>query len=132
MSVKNFILKVRKLQWPHLVFQKVLLLVSSAMLSPDLYAKRYRLEYDDVTPTPWWLSTFILLAILVYLWVKKKVKIKGYLYLLLSVVLVVAYTLMLLYKWFFYALLVLAVLAWVIYVKWRDKIDKIIIILKDK
>lgn len=132
MSVKNFILKVRKLQWPHLVFQKVLLLVSSAMLSPDLYAQRYRLEYDDVTPTPWWLSTFILLAILVYLWVKKKVKIKGYLYLLLSVVLVVAYTLMLLYKWFFYALLVLAVLAWVIYVKWRDKIDKIIIILKDK
>lgn len=102
------------------------------MLSPDLYAQRYRLEYDDVTPTPWWLSTFILLAILVYLWVKKKVKIKGYLYLLLSVVLVVAYTLMLLYKWFFYALLVLAVLAWVIYVKWRDKIDKIIIILKDK
>ena len=70
MSVKNFILKVRKLQWPHLVFQKVLLLVSSAMLSPDLYAQRYRLEYDDVTPTPWWLSTFILLAILVYLWVK--------------------------------------------------------------
>lgn len=132
MSVKNFILKVRKLQWPHLVFQKVLLLVSSAMLSPDLYAQRYRLEYDDVTPTPWWLSTFILLAILVYLWVKKKVKIKGYLYLLLSVVLVVAYTLMLLYKWSFYALLVLAVLAWVIYVKWRDKIDKIIIILKDK
>lgn len=132
MSVKNFILKVRKLQWPHLVFQKVLLLVSSAMLSPDLYAQRYRLEYDDVTPTPWWLSTFILLAILVYLWVKKKVKIKGYLYLLLSVVLVVAYTLMLLYKWFFYVLLVLAVLAWVIYVKWRDKIDKIIIILKDK
>lgn len=132
MSVKNFILKVRKLQWPHLVFQKVLLLVSSAMLSPDLYAQRYRPEYDDVTPTPWWLSTFILLAILVYLWVKKKVKIKGYLYLLLSVVLVVAYTLMLLYKWFFYALLVLAVLAWVIYVKWRDKIDKIIIILKDK
>lgn len=132
MSVKNFILKVRKLQWPHLVFQKVLLLVSSAMLSPDLYAQRYRLEYDDVTPTPWWLSTFILIAILVYLWVKKKVKIKGYLYLLLSVVLVVAYTLMLLYKWFFYALLVLAVLAWVIYVKWRDKIDKIIIILKDK
>lgn len=132
MSVKNFILKERKLQWPHLVFQKVLLLVSSAMLSPDLYAQRYRLEYDDVTPTPWWLSTFILLAILVYLWVKKKVKIKGYLYLLLSVVLVVAYTLMLLYKWFFYALLVLAVLAWVIYVKWRDKIDKIIIILKDK
>ena len=125
MSVKNFILKVRKLQWPHLVFQKVLLLVSSAMLSPDLYAQRYRLEYDDVTPTPWWLSTFILLAILVYLWVKKKVKIKGYLYLLLSVVLVVAYTLMLLYKWFFYALLVLAVLAWVIYVKWRDKIDYI-------
>ena len=132
MSVKNFILKQRKLQKQRPLLQKVLLLVSSAMLSSDLYAQRYRPEYDDVTPTPWWLSSLILIAILIYLWVNKKVKMKGYLYLLLSVVIVVAYTLILLSKWFFYALLAMAALGLVIYAKWSDKIDDIINKLKSK
>ena len=128
----NFILKQRWLQEQQPLIKKVLLLVSTTMLSSDLYAQRYRSEYDDVTPTPWWLSTLMLIAVLVYLWIKKKVKMKGYLYLLLSVVLVVAYTLILLYKWFFYALLAMAALGLLIYVKWSDKIDKIINKLKNK
>lgn len=132
MSVKNFILKQRKLQRQQPLLQKVLLLVSSVMLSSDLYAQRYRPEYDDATPTPWWLSALILIAILIYLWVNKKVKLKGYLYLLLSVVIVVAYTLILLSKWFFYALLATAALGLVIYVKWSDKIDELINKRKNK
>lgn len=132
MSMRNFILKMRRLSRQHPLLQKVLLFVSSALLSSDLYAQRYRPEYDDVTPTPWWLSALILIAILVYLWVNKKVKMKGYLYLLLSVVIVVAYTLILLSKWFFYALLAMAALGLVIYVKWSDKIDEIINKLKNK
>ena len=132
MSMRNFILKQRKLQKQRPLLQKVLLLVSSAMLSSDLYAQRYRSEYDDVTPTPWWLRSLILIAILVYLWVKKKVKLKWYLYLLLSIVIVVVYTLIFLSKWFFYALLAMAALGLVIYVKWSDKIDEIINKLKNK
>lgn len=130
--MRIFILKMRKLRSLHPLLQKVLLLVSTTVLSSDLYAQRYRPEYDDVTPTPWWLSTLMLIAVLVYLWIKKKVKMKGYLYLLLSVVLVVAYTLILLYKWFFYALLAMAALGFVIYIKWSDKIDEIINKLKRK
>ena len=128
----NFILKQRWLQKQQPLLQKVLLLISTTILSSDLYAQRYRSEYDDVTPTPWWLSSLMLIAVLIYLWIKKKVKMKGYLYLLLSVVLVVAYTLILLYKWFFYALLAMAALGLLIYVKWSDKIDKIINKLKNK
>lgn len=128
----NFILKQRWLQEQQPLIKKVLLLVSTTMLSSDLYAQRYRSEYDDVTPTPWWLSALMLIAVLIYLWIKKKVKMKGYLYLLLSVVLVVAYTLILLYKWFFYALLAMAALGFVIYIKWSDKIDEIINKLKHK
>ncbi len=124
--MRFFILKQRKLPMQHPLLQKVLLLITLAMLSSELYAQRYRPEYDDVTPTPWWLRALILIAILVYLWVKKKVNLKGYLYLLLSVVLVVAYTLILLYKWFFYALLAMAVLGFAIYGKWGDKIDAFI------
>ena len=132
MSMRNFILKQRWLQEQQPLIKKVLLLVSTTMLSSDLYAQRYRPEYDDVTPTPWWLSSLILIAILIYLWVNKKVKMKGYLYLLLSVVIVVAYTLILLSKWFFYALLAMAALGLVIYAKWSDKIDDIINKLKSK
>ena len=128
----NFILKQRWLQEQQPLIKKILLLVSTTMLSSDLYAQRYRSEYDDVTPTPWWLSALMLIAVLIYLWIKKKVKMKGYLYLLLSVVLVVAYTLILLYKWFFYALLAIAALGFVIYIKWSDKIDEIINKLKHK
>lgn len=130
--MRNFILKQRWLQEQQPLIKKVLLLVSTTMLSSDLYAQRYRPEYDDVTPTPWWLSSLILIAILIYLWVNKKVKMKGYLYLLLSVVIVVAYTLILLSKWFFYALLAMAALGLVIYAKWSDKIDDIINKLKSK
>lgn len=122
----NFILKQRKLSRQHPLMQKVLLVISFAMLSSELFAQRYRSEYDDVAPTPWWLSSLILIAILIYLWVKKKVKLKGYLYIILSVGLVITYTLILLYKWFFYALLAMAVLGLVIYVKWSDKIDEFI------
>ena len=132
MSMINFILKQRWLQEQQPLIKKVLLLVSTTMLSSDLYAQRYRSEYDDVTPTPWWLSALMLIAVLIYLWIKKKVKMKGYLYLLLSVVLVVAYTLILLYKWFFYALLAMAALGFVIYIKWSDEIDEIINKLKHK
>lgn len=132
MSMINFILKQRWLQEQQPLIKKVLLLVSTTMLSSDLYAQRYRSEYDDVTPTPWWLSALMLIAVLIYLWIKKKVKMKGYLYLLLSVVLVVAYTLILLYKWFFYALLAMAALGFVIYIKWSDKTDEIINKLKHK
>lgn len=89
MSMIKFILKQRWLQEQQPLIKKVLLLVSTTMLSSDLYAQRYRSEYDDVTPTPWWLSALMLIAVLIYLWIKKKVKMKGYLYLLLSVVLVV-------------------------------------------
>lgn len=116
----------------HPLLQKVLLVISFAMLSSELFAQRYRPEYDDVTPTPWWLRALILIAILVYLWVKKKVRLKGYLYLLLSVGLVAVYTLILLYRWFFYALLAIAALGFAIYGKWGDKIDKIINKLKNK
>ena len=42
------------------------------------------------------------------------------------------YTLILLYKWFFYALLAIAALGFVIYIKWSDKIDEIINKLKHK
>lgn len=116
----------------HPLLQKVLLVISFAMLSSELYAQRYRSEYDDVTPTPWWLSALILIAILIYLWVNKKVKIKGYLYLLLSVGLVIVYTLILLYKCFFYALLAMAALGFAIYGKWGDKIDEFINKRKNK
>ena len=37
--MRNFILKIRKLQEQHLLLQKVLLVISLAMLSSGLYAK---------------------------------------------------------------------------------------------
>lgn len=98
MSLRNFILKQRKLPRQHPLLKKVLLLLVSVILSLNLYVQKYRPEYGDETPTPWWLSSLILIAILVYLWVKTKVKTKGYLYLLLSVVIVGEYTLILLSK----------------------------------
>lgn len=94
MSLRNFILKQRKLPRQHPLLKKVLLLLVSVILSLNLYAQKYRPEYGYETPTPWWLSSLILIAILVYLWVKTK----GYLYLLLSVVIVGEYTLILLSK----------------------------------
>ncbi len=132
MSMINFTLRQRKLPMQHPLLQKVLLVISFAMLSSELFAQRYRSEYDDVTPTPWWLSALILIAILVYLWIKKKVKLKGYLYLLLSVGLVIVYTLILLYKWFFYALLAMVALGFAFYGKWGDKIDEFINKRKNK
>lgn len=67
MSVKNFILKQRMLPMLHPLIQKVLLVISFAMSSSDLYAQRWRGENDDITPTPWWLSMFIAIAFLFYL-----------------------------------------------------------------
>ena len=97
-----------------------------------MFAQRYRPEYDDVAPTPWWLSALLLIAILIYLWVKKKVRLSGKLYFLLSVLLVILYTLILLYKWFFYSLLGIAALGFIVYVKWGDKIDEFITKRKNK
>ena len=51
----------------HPLIQKVLLVISFAMSSSDLYAQRWRGENDDITPTPWWLSMFIAIAFLFYL-----------------------------------------------------------------
>ena len=132
MSMRNFILKHSELQKLQPLLQKVLIVISFAMLSSNLYAQRYRPENDDVTPTPWWLRDLILITILGYLWIKKKVKLKWYLYLLLSIVIIVAYTLIFMYKWVFYALLAMTALGLVIYVNCSDKIDKIINKLKDK
>lgn len=130
--MRKIILKPKKLLKQQDLFQKVLLTASFAMLSETLFAQRYRPEYDDAVPTPWWLSSSILIAILIYLWVTKKVRLSGKLYLLLSVVLVVLYTLILLYKWFFYSLLGIAALGFIVYVKWRDKIDEFITKRKNK
>ena len=130
--MRNFILKHSELQKLQPLLQKVLIVISFAMLSSNLYAQRYRPENDDVTPTPWWLRDLILITILGYLWIKKKVKLKWYLYLLLSIVIIVAYTLIFMYKWVFYALLAMTALGLVIYVNCSDKIDKIINKLKDK
>ena len=91
--MRKIILKHKVLPKQQPLLQKVLLTASFAMLSSNLFAQRYRPECDDVAPTPWWLSALLLIAILIYLWVKKKVRINGKLYLLLSVALVVLYTL---------------------------------------
>lgn len=128
--MRNFILKHSELQKLQPFLKKVLIVISFAMLSSNLYAQRYRPENDDVTPTPWWLRDLILITILGYLWIKKKVKLKWYLYLLLSIVIIVAYTLIFMYKWVFYALLAMTALGLVIYVNCSDKIDKIINKLK--
>lgn len=132
MSMRKIILKHKVLPKQQPLLQKVLLTASFAMLSSNLFAQRYRPEYDDVAPTPWWLNALLLIAILIYLWVKKKVRISGKLYLSLSVALVVLYTLILLYKWFFYSLLGIAALGFIIYVKWGDKIDEFITKRKNK
>lgn len=131
-SMRKIILKPKVLLKLQPLLQKVLLTASFAMLSSNLFAQRYRPEYDDVAPTPWWLNALLLIAILIYLWVKKKVRLSGKLYLLLSVVLVILYTLILLYKWFFYFLLGIAALGFIVYVKWGDKMDEFITKRKNK
>ena len=74
--MRIFILKQRWLQEQQPLIKKVLLLVSTTMLSSDLYAQRYRSEYDDVTPTPWWLSMFIVIVFSFYLWMRKSKRLK--------------------------------------------------------
>ena len=131
-SMRKIILKHKVLPKKQPLLQKVLLTASFSILSSNLFAQRYRPEYDDVAPTPWWLSALLLIAILIYLWVKKKVRLSGKLYFLLSVLLVILYTLILLYKWFFYSLLGIAALGFIVYVKWGDKIDEFITKRKNK
>ena len=116
----------------HSFLQKVFFAISFTMSSSNLWAQRYRPEYDDVAPTPWWLKSLILIVILIYLWVKQKVKISGKLYLPLSITLVVIYSMILLYEWFFYCLLAIAALCFIVYVKWGDNIDKFTNKLKKK
>lgn len=76
MSIRNFILKQKWLQKQQPLIKKALLLVSYAMLSSDLYAQRWRGEYNDITPTPWWLSMFIVIAFLFYSWMRKSKRLK--------------------------------------------------------
>lgn len=102
------------------------------MFIGNITAQRYRPVYDYVAPTPWWLGVLLLIAILIYLWVKKKVSLSGKLYFLLSVLLVVLYTLILRYKWFFHSLLDIAALGFIVYVKWGNKIDEFITKRKNK
>lgn len=155
MSVKNFILKQRKLQKQRPLLQKVLLLVSSAMLSSDLYAQRYRPEYDDNAPNYWWSNLIILIAFIFYCWLRNSKrleevsdtyyssKMRTYFEMfkcflldikdnpwitLIAVAVVVVYAFILLSEWFFYALLAMAALGLVIYVKWSDKIDEFTIL----
>lgn len=111
------------------LLQKVFLSTLFVMLSSGLYAQRYRPEYDGGNPTPWWLSTLTLIIILIYLWVNKKVKMSGKLYLPLSVVLVVVYTMARLYEWIFYLLVAIAALG---FFKWGDKIEEFITKWKNK
>ena len=159
MSMINFILKQRKLQRQHPLMQKVLLMISFAMLSSELYAQRYRSEYDDVTPNYWWSNLIILIALIFYCWIRNSKRLKHvsdtyysskkrtYFEMfkcflldikdnpwrtLTAVVVVAVYAFILLSEWFFYALLAMAVLGLVIYVKWSDKIDKFISRRKNK
>ncbi len=153
MSMRFFILKQRKLPMQHPLLQKVLLVISFAMLSSELFAQRYRPEYDDETPNYWWSNLIILIALIFYCWIRNSKRLKHvsdtyysskkhtYFELfkcllldikdnpwktLTAVVVVVVYAFILLSEWFFYALLAMAALGFAIYGKWGDKIDEFI------
>lgn len=158
--MRNFLLKQMKSQWLRPLLQKVLLVIFFAMLSSNLYAQRWRCDYEDIAPTPWWLCLFIVIVFSFYLWMKKskrfkkleikqdaKLKtlfiqiIKCLLYDIRdnpinSVATIAAlslYTIMLLYQWAFYVfiiLLCLAALSTAIYIRWGDNINDFIIKLK--
>ena len=54
--MRKIVLKHKVLPKQQPLLQKALLTATFAMLSSDLFAQRWRGEYDDITPTPWWLS----------------------------------------------------------------------------
>ena len=154
MSMRKIALKHKVLPKQQPLLQKALLTATFAMLSSDLFAQRWRGEYDDITPTPWWLSMFIATAFLFYLWIRKSKRLKyldiknetplkvmlgqitkcflldikdNPIYTIITIATLALYTIMLLYQWAYYvfiALLCLAALGVVIYVKWDDKNDK--------
>ena len=76
MSMRKIVLKHKALPKQQPLLQKALLTATFAMLSSDLFAQRWRGEYDDITPTPWWLSMFIVTAFLFYLWIRKSKRLK--------------------------------------------------------
>ena len=76
MSMRKIVLKHKVLPKQQPLLQKALLTATFAMLSSDLFAQRWRGEYDDITPTPWWLSMFIVTAFLFYLWIRKSKRLK--------------------------------------------------------
>lgn len=76
MSMRKIALKHKVLPKQQPLLQKALLTATFAMLSSDLFAQRWRGEYDDITPTPWWLSMFIATAFLFYLWIRKSKRLK--------------------------------------------------------
>ncbi len=154
MSMRKIVLKHKVLPKQQPLLQKALLTATFAMLSSDLFAQRWRGEYDDITPTPWWLSMFIVTAFLFYLWIRKSKRLKyldiknetplkvmsgqiikcflldikdNPIYTIITIATLALYTIMLLYQWAYYvfiAFLCLAALGVVIYVKWSDKNDK--------
>lgn len=154
MSMRKIVLKHKVLPKQQPLLQKALLTATFAMLSFDLFAQRWRGEYDDITPTPWWLSMFIVTAFLFYLWIRKSKRLKyldiknetplkvmlgqiikcflldikdNPIYTIITIATLALYTIMLLYQWAYYvfiAFLCLAALGVVIYVKWSDKNDK--------
>lgn len=154
MSMRKIVLKHKVLPKQQPLLQKALLTATFAMLSSDLFAQRWRGEYDDITPTPWWLSMFIVTAFLFYLWIRKSKRLKyldiknetplkvmlgqitkcflldikdNPIYTIITIATLALYTIMLLYQWAYYVfitLLCLAALGVVIYVKWSDKNDK--------
>lgn len=154
MSMRKIVLKHKVLPKQQPLLQKALLTATFAMLSSDLFAQRWRGEYDNITPTPWWLSMFIATAFLFYLWIRKSKRLKyldiknetplkvmlgqitkyflldikdNPIYTIITIATLALYTIMLLYQWAYYvfiALLCLAALGVVIYVKWDDKNDK--------
>lgn len=154
MSMRKIVLKHKVLPKQQPLLQKALLTATFAMLSSDLFAQRWRGEYDDITQTPWWLSMLIVTAFLFYLWIRKSKRLKYFdiknetplkvmlgqitkcflldikdnpIYTIITIATLALYTIMLLYQWAYYvfiALLCLAALGLVIYVKWDDKNDK--------
>lgn len=137
----------------HPLIQKVLLVISFAMSSSELYAQRYRSEYDDVPPTPWWFNLLILIGIILYFWIKNSKRLEKVLSTyynskkrtcfgilkcflldikdnlwktLAAIAIIVLYAFILLSEWFFYALLAVIALGFVIYGKWGDKINEFI------
>lgn len=151
--MRFFILKQRKLPMQHPLLKKVLLVISFAMLSSELFAQRYRPEYDDEAPNYWWSNLIILIALIFYCWIRNSKRLKHvfdtyysskkrtYFEMfkcflldikdnpwrtLTAVVIVAIYTFILLSEWFFYALLAIAALGFAIYGKWGGKIDEFI------